>query len=209
MEQLLNQYGYLVIFVLTLFEGETVLIIAGILAYQGLLNIELSILAAFLGSTIGDQMFFHFARHEGYRFVKRFKYIWALLPRAEEMVKKHGTSVVLFARYLYGLRIAIVVMCGLVKMRSIRFSAYNVLAALVWAVSYAFVGYFLSKAIGAVVGITNFELVLSVAIAVAAVTYWIVRTARLRRKTQAESFESSKANAERPDSKESTTKEEE
>lgn len=209
MEQLLNQYGYLVIFVLTLFEGETVLIIAGILAYQGLLNIELSILAAFLGSTIGDQMFFHFARHEGYRFVKRFKYIWTLLPHAEKMVKRHGTSVVLYARYLYGLRISIVVMCGLVKMRSAKFSVYNVLAALVWAVSYAFLGYFLSEAIGAIIGITNFELVLSVAVAIAAITYWILRTARLSRKTPAESFESSKTNADKPIAKESATEQEE
>ena len=181
MEILLNQYGYLAIFVLTLFEGETVLIIAGILAYQGVLNIELSILSAFLGSTVGDQMFFHFARHEGYRFVKRFKYIWGGLPRAEELVKHHGTYIVLFARYLYGLRLALVTMCGLLKMRPIKFTIYNVGAALIWAVSYGFLGYFFSEAIESIAGLKNFEFILAAAIAIAAIIYWILRTTRSRK----------------------------
>lgn len=207
METLLNQYGYLVIFVLTLFEGETVLLIAGILAHQGLLNIELSILSAFLGSTVGDQMFFHFAKHEGYRFVKRFKYITRVLPKAEKLVKNHGMYIVLFARYLYGLRISLVVMCGLAKMPSIKFSLYNIGAALIWAVSYGFLGYFFAGAIGSLTGIKKFEILLAAAIAVAAIIYWIFRTAQSR-KTPAESSINSKAISEEPTGDENATKQE-
>ena len=182
---------------LTLFEGETVLIIAGILAYQGLLNVELSILSAFLGSTIGDQMYFHLARHEGYRFVKRFRYIWGTLPRAEKFVKRYGMYAVFFSRYLYGLRLPLVVMCGLVRMPPIRFSIYNAGSALIWAVSYGFLGYFFSEAIGLVVGIKNIEFITAAVIAIAAVIYWIFRTAQSR-KTPAESSMNSKPIAEEP-----------
>jgi len=197
LETLLNQYGYLVIFVLTLFEGETVLLIAGILAHQGILNIELSILSAFLGSTIGDQMFFHFARHEGYRFVRRFKYIWIVLPKAEKLFKRFGIYIVLLSRYLYGLRISLVVMCGLTRMPSLKFSLYNIGAALIWAVSYGFLGYFFAAAIGSLVGMKRIEFVLATAIAIAAIIFWIFRTAQSR-KTPAESSINSKPNAEEP-----------
>ena len=177
METLLREYGYLLIFVITLFEGETVLIIAGILAHQGLLNIELSVLSAFLGSTIGDQLFFHLARQEGYEFIKKFKYVASVLPRAEKLVKKHGTYIVLVSRFIYGLRTALVVMCGVAKMPSLKFSIYNIISALIWAVSYGFLGYFFSEAIGTVTGLKKLEVVIAAAIAIAALIYWIVRAA--------------------------------
>jgi membrane protein DedA with SNARE-associated domain len=208
MEILLSQYGYLLIFVITLFEGETVLIISGILASQGFLNIELSILSAFLGSTIGDQMFFHFARHEGYRFVKKFKYVWAVLPRAEKLVKRHGIRTVLFARYLYGLRLGLVVMCGLVKMPVAKFSLYNAGAALVWAVSYGFLGYFFSVAIVSVVGL-KVEAILPAAIGIAAIIYWISRTASQRRIQPTDSSKDSKSIAEKPNGATGAPKQEE
>lgn len=180
METLLHQYGYLLIFVITLFEGESVLLIAGILAHQGFLNIELSILSAFLGSVIGDQLFFQLARSEGYEFVKKLKHVAAVLPRARRLVKKHGTYIVLFARYIYGLRTALIVMCGLAKMPRIKFTMLNIFAGLIWAVSYGFLGYFFSEAIGSVAGLGRIEFVIAAAIAISALVYWIVRTANTR-----------------------------
>ncbi len=180
METLLHQYGYLLIFVITLFEGESILLIAGILAHQGFLNIELCILSAFLGSVIGDQLFFQLARQEGYEFVRKFKYVSAVLPRARRLVKKHGTYIVLFARYIYGLRTALIVMCGLAKMPRVKFTSINVAAGLIWAVSYGFLGYFFSEAIGSVAGLGKIEIIIAAAIALAALIYWAVRAANTR-----------------------------
>ncbi len=180
MQTLLHQYGYLIIFVITLFEGESVLLIAGILAHQGFLNIELSIISAFLGSVIGDQLFFHLAWQEGYDFVKKFKYVAAVLPRAKRLVEKHGTYVVLFSRYIYGLRTALIVMCGLAKMSRPKFTALNIVAAIIWAVSYGFLGYFFSEAIGSIAGLGKIEIVVTAAIAIIALVYWMVRTANTK-----------------------------
>ncbi len=181
MDILIHQYGYLLIFVITFFEGESVLIIAGMIAHQGLLNLGLCVLSAFLGSVIGDQLFFHLARQEGYDFVKRFKYISAVLPRAEELVKRHGSSIVLFSRYIYGLRTALIVMCGLGKMPSLKFTVLNAISGLIWAVSYGFLGYFFSEAISAVAGLRKVEFIIVAAIAVAALVFWIVRITRSKR----------------------------
>jgi membrane protein DedA with SNARE-associated domain len=177
---LLREYGYLLIFIVTLFEGETILIVAGILAHQGLLNLELSILSAFLGSIIGDQLFFQLARQEGYDFVRKFRYVASVLPRAERLVNRHGSYIVLFARYIYGLRTALIVMCGLGRMARLRFSVLNILAGLIWAVSYGFLGYFFSEAIGSVTGLGKIEIVVAAAIVIAASVYWVVRTANAK-----------------------------
>ncbi len=193
---------------LTLFEGETVLIVAGILASQGLLNIELSILSAFLGSTVGDQMYFHLAKHEGYRFVKRFKYVLRVLPRAETFVKQYGTYVLLFSRYLYGLRLPLVVMCGLVKTSSLKFTIYNAGSALIWAVSYGFLSYFFAEAIGSIAGMKKIEFIFAAVITIAAIIFWIFRTARSR-KIPAESSMNSKAISEEPTGAEDANKQEE
>ena len=180
METLLHQYGYLLIFIITLFEGESVLLIAAILAHQGFMNIELAILSAFLGSVIGDQLFFQLARQEGYDFVRKLKYVAAVLPRAKRLVKKHGTYIVLFARYIYGLRTALIVMCGLAKMPRMKFTIINITAGLIWAVSYGFLGYFFSEAVGSIAGLGKIEIAIAAGIALAALVYWVVRTANAR-----------------------------
>jgi membrane protein DedA with SNARE-associated domain len=187
LETLINQYGYLIIFVITFFEGETVLIIAAVLARGGLLDIDLCILSAFLGSVFGDQLFFHFARHEGYDFVKKFKYLSAVLPRADKLVKRHGAYVVLFSRFIYGLRTALTVICGLGKMPPMKFGIYNAISALIWAVSYGFLGYFFGKAIGTVAGLSEVRYVIVAIIAIVALVYWIVRTAKAKRLFQDDS----------------------
>lgn len=176
METLLHQYGYLLIFLVTLFEGESILLIAGILAHQGFLSIEMSVLSAFLGSVIGDQLFFQLARQEGYEFVKKLKYVAAVLPRAKRLVGKHGTYIVLFARYIYGLRTALIVICGLAKMPRLKFTLINILSGLIWAVSYGFLGYFFSEAISSIAGLGKIEIMIAAAIAISALVYWIVRT---------------------------------
>ncbi|MEE4265795.1 MAG: hypothetical protein V2I56_24115 [Desulfobacteraceae bacterium] len=59
---LIENYGYAAILVGTFLEGETILVLAGIAAHQGYLVLVWVILAAFLGSLGGDQLFFYLGR---------------------------------------------------------------------------------------------------------------------------------------------------
>ncbi|MCX7016875.1 MAG: DedA family protein, partial [Candidatus Sumerlaeota bacterium] len=65
LEHLLSTYGYLALFIGTFLEGETILIIAGVAASEGLLDIQWAILSAFAGSLLGDQLLFFIARYHG------------------------------------------------------------------------------------------------------------------------------------------------
>ena len=69
-EQLLITYGPLIVFFWTLFEGETVVVVAGYLVHQGLLAPIPVAVAAFLGSVLSDQAVFFMGRHRiGSRYV--------------------------------------------------------------------------------------------------------------------------------------------
>ena len=65
LESLVASYGYAALFLGTLLEGETVLILAGIMAHLGLMKLPLVMLVALLGSFLGDQFYFFLGRKKG------------------------------------------------------------------------------------------------------------------------------------------------
>ena len=65
-ETLLADYGLLAILVLTFFEGETVVIVAGFLAHEGYFNPYTLGITAFLGTFAGDQLWFYLGRRHAH-----------------------------------------------------------------------------------------------------------------------------------------------
>ena len=61
-QSIIENYGYAAILIGTFLEGETILELAGLAAHQGYLVLTRVILAAFVGSLCGDQLFFYFGR---------------------------------------------------------------------------------------------------------------------------------------------------
>ena len=57
LQNIIESYGYAAILIGTFLEGETILVPAGLAAHQGYLVLTGVILAAFLGSLCGDQLF--------------------------------------------------------------------------------------------------------------------------------------------------------
>jgi len=62
LESLIETYGYLAILIGTFLEGETILVLGGFAAHRGYLALPWVILAAFIGSLCGDQLFFYLGR---------------------------------------------------------------------------------------------------------------------------------------------------
>ena len=58
LEQLIESYGYIVLVIGTFLEGETILVLGGIAAKLGYLQLYGVVLAAFIGSLAGDQLYF-------------------------------------------------------------------------------------------------------------------------------------------------------
>lgn len=57
METFVQTYGYWAILIGTFLEGETILVLGGLAAHMGYMDLNGVILAAFAGSLSGDQLF--------------------------------------------------------------------------------------------------------------------------------------------------------
>lgn len=130
---LLKEYGYIILFVWSILEGEVGLVMAGILSHTGDMWISAAIIVAGIGGFIGDQIYFYLGRfnksyiHEKLRSQRRKFAISHLL------LKKYGWYIIFVQRYLYGLRTVIPMSIGLTKYSSKKFAVINFISALVWA----------------------------------------------------------------------------
>src|SRR5260370_17436274 len=67
-----GQWFYLITFLWTFVEGETFVIFAATFAAQGLLDPFLLLIAAWLGSFSGDQLYFYIGRRFGAKLLHRY-----------------------------------------------------------------------------------------------------------------------------------------
>ena len=148
-QQILREYleihGYWVLFAGTFLEGETILIMAGFLAFQGYLDLWGVILTAFAGSFLGDQFFFYLGRLQGTSLLRRFHFIARRFRAALRLIEKYGAFVAFISRFTYGFRIVLPVILGITSLPSRTFLAINLGSALVWAGIFSLAGYLFGK----------------------------------------------------------------
>ena len=71
LQQFLQEFGYFALFLGTFFEGETILVLAGFLAFRGYMDLKLVMIVAFLGSYAGDQLWYFLGRKHGRKLLAR------------------------------------------------------------------------------------------------------------------------------------------
>ena len=141
MEALLHDYGYLLIFLCVLAEGETLLLLGGYFAQQGYLSLSGVLLTAYVGAICGDQLFFQLGRRQGTRILTRFPRLRERVNTALVKVENHQAKVVLVMRFLWGLRIALPVSLGLTHMRAAKYFWLNLISAAIWATTFSLLGF--------------------------------------------------------------------
>ena len=144
---LIQHYGYFFVFIATLFEGETVVALAGFAAFQEYLDLEWVILAAFLGGMCGDQIFFYFGRFRGKEFVEARPKLSERVKKIHALMERHQNLLIFGSRFIYGFRILIPVIFGTSKVSGLRFFIFNFFGAAVWATMFSSLGYFLGNAL--------------------------------------------------------------
>jgi len=187
LDRLIAEYGaytYLIAFVWTFLEGETIVLFAGFAAAQGLLNPFLLLVAAWLGSFAGDQLYFWIGRHFGLAILSRFPRWRHGVESALSWLERYNTGFILSFRFIYGVRNLSSFAMGLSAIRWQRFLLLNFLAAGLWATSFIAVGYFLGHAFRAVLGhlVRSFSLLMLGAFVAFSVAVWLAH--RLQRRRQ-------------------------
>lgn len=141
LSHLLEQYGYAAVFVGTLAEGESMLLLGGYAAHRGYLELPWVIATAFIAAVAGDHVYFHLGRRYGPRLLARQPRLNAKVTTAVRMVERHGTWVVLAMRFMWGLRTALPLAVGMSAMTARRFLALDLIAAAVWSTLIACIGF--------------------------------------------------------------------
>jgi membrane protein DedA with SNARE-associated domain len=145
--QLVSDYGYLAVFIGTLFEGETILLLAAYAAHQGYLSLPLVIGVAFCGATLGDQIFFFTGYLFGRPLLRRLPTIRARAQKINALLVRYNAGLIVGIRFAYGLRIAGPIVIGMSTISPRRFLLFNAIGALLWAPLIAGIGYLFGHAI--------------------------------------------------------------
>ena len=130
---LLKEYGYIILFFWSIFEGETGLVMAGVLSYTGDMNLLLSIFVAALGGFIGDQIYFYLGRINKKWVLEEFKAHRKKFAKARLLLRKYGGWVIFIQRFIYGMRTIIPMTIGLSGYDPKKFAIINLISAFVWA----------------------------------------------------------------------------
>jgi membrane protein DedA with SNARE-associated domain len=129
----LSRWGYFAILFAAFWEGEAVLITAGTLCGAGFLDWRLTILAAAIGGSAGDQIYFYAAHERAARAIKKSKRLSKWYPKVSKFVLRHSTVAVLLSRFLAGLRITIPLVCATAGMPAKKYSILNLVSGFAWA----------------------------------------------------------------------------
>lgn len=146
------RYGYGAIFFGVMLEnaglpvpGETVLLFAGFLAYQGGIDLWRAILTAVVAASLGDSMGYCLGRFAGTpfveKYVRRFKILSGQFDLAQARFQKHGHWAVFVGRFITGLRVFAGPLAGMFRMAYLRFLIFNFSGALIWASTVGSVGF--------------------------------------------------------------------
>jgi membrane protein DedA with SNARE-associated domain len=151
----LGHWGYLVIFLVISLEsaaflgflmpGETLAVLGGFLASQGILDlgdlIVLVCVAAILGDSIGYEMGRHLGRAWLLRHGKRFGLDEERLARVDRFFARYGGRTVFLARFSAFFRIMVPFVAGTARLPYARFLFYNALGGTIWGAASVLIGY--------------------------------------------------------------------
>ncbi len=181
LETLLQNYGYIAVFLGTILEGETILILAGFASHRGYLDFPIVCAVAFLGGFLGDQFYFYLGKQKGQKMLARRPEWQDRVEKVNFYLRKYQVWLLLGFRFFYGTRTMVPFALGMSDIRVGRFVLFNAISGMVWAVLIAGAGYFFGSAIEAVFGdIRRYEEYIMGGLVLAGLTIWLIRRIKKR-----------------------------
>jgi membrane protein DedA with SNARE-associated domain len=176
LQHFLQEFGYLALFLGTFFEGETVLVLAGFLAFRGYMDISLVIVVAFCGSYAGDQLWYFLGRKHGRKLLARKPRWQTMGDRALEHIRRHPDIWVLSFRFVYGLRTVMPVAIGLSGYPPGRYLLLNGIGAAIWSAALGLAAYHFGALLEGLLGnVKRYELWVLGGLALLGVLLWLSR----------------------------------
>ena len=179
LESLIITYGYPILFVGVLLEGEAFLILAAYLAHRGYFSLPVVIGLAALASFAMAQIWFLLGDRFGTALLNRRPAWQSRLVRVDTMLQRYGSSLVLGFRALFGLRTLIPVAIGTSAYPARQFTLLNGVGALIWALVVALAGNTIAQGLEVVVtDLRQHELAAVVVIGLMGLVWGLIRLYR-------------------------------
>jgi len=149
-------WAYAAIFLLAMLDAilpvvpsETSVITAGVLAASGRLSLPLVVVSAAVGAAAGDNLAYLIGRRFGDPVTRRFfssEKSRQRLDWAQRQLNVRGGQLILVGRFIPGGRTVVTLTAGLLRYPWRRFVVLDGIAALIWALYAAALGYFGGRA---------------------------------------------------------------
>jgi membrane-associated protein len=142
-------FGEAALFIGFVLPGETAVLVAGVAASQGHVNIVIVCVLVVAAAITGDSVGFEI----GHRYGKQLMGLKILrkrrpaLERALEGLRRRGPIYVFIGRFTAFMRAVMPGLAGMSRMNYRRFLVANAAGGLLWGVSYALLGYFAGTAL--------------------------------------------------------------
>ncbi len=136
--------------------GDSLLVVSGLFAAAGKLNIALVLIAFFLGSVIGDSTGYWTGRIMGKTIFNRedsFIFKKSRVEKAKQFFDKYGAKTIVLARFVPIVRTFAPIVIGATEMPYARFLIFSLMGGAAWICSMVFLGYFVGGLIETAFGI--------------------------------------------------------
>ena len=128
--------------------GDSLLVVAGLFAAAGKLNLALLLVILFVAAVVGDAVGYYTGARLGPRLFKRQKSLLfrpSHLQRAHAFYEKYGGKTIVIARFVPIVRTFAPIVAGAAEMPYRRFVVFNVAGGFLWVSSMLLSGYFLGS----------------------------------------------------------------
>ncbi|HZU42622.1 MAG TPA: DedA family protein [Terriglobales bacterium] len=159
----LVHYGYWTVAAVLLLEnagvpvpGETILLAAAFLAHSDhRLRVPYLILVGTCAATFGDNVGYAIGHYGGRRVLERYREFFHIsrehVARGERLFARYGAPTILFARFVFGMRVIAGPLAGVLRMHWKKFAVFNAIGATLWVSTITMLGYLAGKNSAAVV----------------------------------------------------------
>jgi membrane-associated protein len=136
--------------------GDSLLVVAGLFAAAGKLNLAILIGSLFVAAVVGDAVGYYTGARLGPRLFKRKKSLLfrpSHLQKAHAFYEKYGGKTIVIARFVPIVRTFAPIVAGAANMPYRRFVMFNVVGGFLWVSSMLLSGYFLGSLLKSKFGI--------------------------------------------------------
>lgn len=136
--------------------GDSLLVVAGLFAATGKLNLAALLSTLFVAAVVGDGVGYYTGARLGPRIFKREKSLLfrpSHLLKAQAFYEKYGGKTIIIARFIPIVRTFAPIVAGAAKMPYRNFVLYNVAGGFLWVFSMVLAGYFLGSLLKSKFGI--------------------------------------------------------